>query len=157
MSSQNKELKDVHQIVKGFNKYFTEVASNLLKKIPKSPKTKLKSYLDKIQYNDSSFFFQPTNRYEVLTHVNNLNTNKAKDIYDFPSRIIKGVADLIADPLAIMINKSLTSGVFPELLKHAKVIPLFKSGLKNEIGQYLSTQFSIKFLKKLFMTELQPF
>ena len=66
MSSQNKELKDVHQIVEGFNKYFSEVASNLLKKIPKSPKTKLKSYLDKIQYNDSSFFFQPTNRYEGL-------------------------------------------------------------------------------------------
>ena len=83
----------------------------------------------------ASSFSQPTDT-KVLTHLNNLNTNKAKDIYDFPSRIIKGVADLIANPLATMINKSLSSGVFPELLKHAKVTPLFKSGLKNDIKNY---------------------
>eukprot|EP00111_Clytia_hemisphaerica_P017884 TCONS_00052906-protein len=136
MTHQDKTFTDSHQISEAFNKYFSEVAPNLLKKIPKNTTLKHKNYLTRMQYNNSSFFFQRTNRYEVLTHLNNINSNKAKDIYDFPTRIIKGIADLLADPLAIMINNSLSTGVFPELLKHAKVTPLFKSGLRNDIKNY---------------------
>ena len=72
----------------------------------------------------------------MLRHLNNLNTKKSKDVYNFPINIIKGTADLIANPLAILINKSLSTGIFPELLKHAKVIPLFKAGNKTDIKNY---------------------
>ncbi len=134
MNHENKCFTGPLEISQAFNKYYSEVAPSLLKKIPKHPK--IKPYLDRIKVNDSSFFFQPTNRYEVLTHLNNLNVNKASDIYNFPVNIIKGAADLIAGPLAIIINKSLVEGVFPDTLKYAKVTPLFKSGIKSEIKNY---------------------
>lgn len=84
-----------------------------------------------------SMYLLSTNKYEILRHLNKLNTKKANDIYNSPSRVIKSIADLIADPLAIiMINNSLSTGVFPQLLKCANVTPLFKSGLKNDIQNY---------------------
>ena len=154
MSFQNRTFTGSRQIAQGFHDYFSEVAPNLLKKIPKHPKPK--SYLNKIKYNDSSFYFKPTHRYKVLTHLNNLNINKAKDIYDFPSHIIKAIADLIADSLVIMINNSSSTGVFPELLKHAKVTPLFKNGFKNDIkitDQYLFSPSLIESSRKLSMNQ----
>ena len=35
--------------------------------------------------------------------------------------------DIIASPLAALINKSFQSGIFPDIFKIAKVIPIFKS------------------------------
>ena len=134
MTCQNKVFTGPHQISERFNSYFSEVAPNLIKKIPKNHK--IKTYLNKIKYNNSSLFFRPTNRYEVLTHLNNLNAKKAKDIYNFPINIIKSVADLIADPLVRIVNNSLSTGVFPEFLKHAKVTPLFKNGHRTDIKNY---------------------
>ena len=101
--SHNKESDSGdYQIAQHLNKYFSKVAPNLLKKMPKHQNPNM--YLRKIQENINSFFFKPTKRYEILTQLNNLNLNKAKDVYDFPVYIIKGVTDLIAEPLSLIIN-----------------------------------------------------
>ena len=41
----------------------------------------------------------------------------------------------IAQPLVTIINTSLSTGVFPESLKIAKVIPVFKNGLETKISR----------------------
>ena len=40
---------------------------------------------------------------------------------------MKQLSDIIASPLAELINKSFQSGIFPDIFKIAKVIPIFKS------------------------------
>ena len=40
---------------------------------------------------------------------------------------MKQLNDIIASPLAELINKSFQSGIFPDIFKIAKVIPIFKS------------------------------
>ena len=42
----------------------------------------------------------------------------------------------VADPLAILINRSLTEGIFPNILKVAKVIPLYKNKEKDCMSNY---------------------
>jgi len=42
----------------------------------------------------------------------------------------------IAEPLAEIINKMFELGCFPDQLKIAKVIPLFKKGNTNELANY---------------------
>ena len=41
--------------------------------------------------------------------------------------LVKNSFDLISEPLAQLINLSLTTGVFPDKLKVAKVIPIYKA------------------------------
>ena len=40
---------------------------------------------------------------------------------------MKQLSDIIVSPLAELINKSFQSGIFPDIFKIAKVIPIFKS------------------------------
>ena len=42
--------------------------------------------------------------------------------------VIKKLAPVIKAPLCALVNKSMESGVFPDLMKLAKVLPLHKGG-----------------------------
>ena len=55
---------------------------------------------------------------------------------DISNFIWKGVISSIADPLAHIFYASILSGVFPEQMKIAKVIPLFKKGDKLDPSNY---------------------
>ena len=43
---------------------------------------------------------------------------------------------MVSKPLSILINKSLASGIFPNKLKIAKIIPIFKSGDPSSFSNY---------------------
>jgi len=69
-------------------------------------------------------------------------------------------ADVLATFLKILFNHSFNLGMFPDCLKIAKVIPIFKQGDKTDIGNYrpisiLST-FS-KILEKLICKRTHSF
>ena len=51
-------------------------------------------------------------------------------------RLLKSVADLIVTPLCRIINLSFSSGVFPDVLKVAKTIPLHKGGSTLEVNNF---------------------
>ena len=55
---------------------------------------------------------------------------------NFQSNVIKDTSDLLLLPLTHLLNLSITQGVFPDELKIAKVIPIFKSGDSAQIGKY---------------------
>ena len=46
---------------------------------------------------------------------------------DVNNKIIKELSEFIAPPLTIIFNNSLAEGTFPEKMKAAKVVPLYKS------------------------------
>ena len=50
--------------------------------------------------------------------------------------LIKCVASEIAKPLSIIFNASLSSGIFPDELKVAKVVPIYKKDNPQEFGNY---------------------
>ena len=106
-----------------------------MKKLPK-PKSKdaFHSYLKKPLPN--SFFCSVTTSTEVSTVIQSLDAKKAQDVYKFPIRIIKDLQNQLSVPLAHIINESFSKGVFPEKLKLAKVIPLFKGGDRCETKNY---------------------
>ena len=50
---------------------------------------------------------------------------------------MKDISDITATPfLTLLINQSLQSGIFPDKLKIAKVVPIFKAG-KDNIDSYV--------------------
>ena len=50
--------------------------------------------------------------------------------------MIKPVAKAVAKPLAILYNRSLNEGFYPEVWKVANVTPIFKKGTKSLVANY---------------------
>ena len=82
---------------------------------------------------DFSLRLHPVTEDEVFKYINENKSNAAG--YDglYP-RIIKYTADITKKPLAYMINQSFKTGIFPEELKVAKIIPLHKKGKKTDVA-----------------------
>ena len=52
------------------------------------------------------------------------------------ARMLKSTASAIANPLCHLFNLSLTFGDIPKEWKTASIVPIFKSGLKNQVSNY---------------------
>jgi len=61
--------------------------------------------------------------------------------------IIKNTFDLFSQPLVNVINLSLVKGVFPDKLKIAKLIPVFKAGDLQYFTNYRPISFPSNFSK----------
>ena len=65
--------------------------------------------------------------------VKDLITYKAANMDQIPAKFLKETVDMLAYPLAKVINLSVKLSVFPEEHKIAKLKPLFKKGVKTDL------------------------
>ena len=75
-------------------------------------------------------------------------------------KILKKVNNFISPALSELINQAFYEGVYPNSLKLAKVIPIFKSGLKTLPGNYrpISLLSNLnKIIEKVIYTRLYSF
>ena len=83
----------------------------------------------------SSILLQPCSESEVATIIKELKNSSTSD---YNVLIIKQIS--LTTPLVSIltqsINASFTDGIFPQLLKTAKVIPIYKSGSKADTSNY---------------------
>ena len=62
--------------------------------------------------------------------------SKRSHISTYSDKILKYINNLVSPLLAYIMNRSLASGSFPQFLKIARVIPIFKAGDPNQLGNY---------------------
>ena len=96
---------------------------------------------------------------KILDIINKLS-NKSVGPASIPLRLLKIVADLVVVPLCKIINISLNSGVFPDILKVYKIIPLHKGGSTLEVNNFRTISLlSIfdKIIEKLMYRRLYDF
>ena len=72
----------------------------------------------------------------VLEALKSLSTKKAVGLDNISARLLNVAAPVIAEPLCIIFNKSLESGIFPSELKNAKVFPVHKKDEKTDPNNY---------------------
>ena len=80
--------------------------------------------------SDSTIFLQPTNKEEIANIISSLNSSKASGPNSIPYRILFLLKNDISKQLADLFNLSFLTGVFPSVLKTAKVVPVFKKDSK---------------------------
>ena len=121
------------EIANIFNKYFTNIGSVLDKRIPKSN-------IDPVSYITKNYtinlFLEPTTDHEISKIVGNLK-DCAVGWDLFPAAIFKENKVPLSKILSHIINLSLEQGVFPAELKLANIIPIFKAGDAEVVGNYL--------------------
>src|SRR5436190_12122651 len=127
-------LSQPEEIALAFNDHFINSSITNSNSVPSS--TVLESPISSVSRIPSTFFLTPASEEEVVQIFNKLNNSKSRDIYDVSSSFLKTVSHCLTTPLTILFNNSLSQGVFPSLLKTAKVIPVFKKGEKLSINNY---------------------
>ncbi len=73
---------------------------------------------------------------KVKKKLRKLKPNKSPGPDGIHPRVLVELVDELAEPLAIIMNKSLEEGVLPQAWKEAQVSPIFKKGSKSEPGNY---------------------
>ena len=117
-------ITDQKHIAEHFNNFFTSTGKKLQKNIWPTKKHFL-SFLK--NPNNLTFFITPTTVEEVNDLISDLKASKSIGPSSLPAKIMKQLSDIIASPLAELINKSFQRGIFPDISKIAEVIPIFKS------------------------------
>lgn len=136
---------DPTRIAEEFNAYFVNVGSELERQIPVStvdPGTYLRG-----NYRDSIFLI-PVTPLEVFTSIQRQKNSSAGHDYLQPS-IVKLISDVIADPLAHVINLCFEQSIFPNELKIANVLPIHKGGDPSNVQNYRPISM-LPFFSKVF-------
>ena len=84
----------------------------------------------------NSFFLSPTNKNEISSIISSLNPNKSVGPNSIPTKILKLLKDEISSHLSDIYNISFSMGIFPSVLKTAKVIPVDKKDSKLDCKNY---------------------
>ena len=142
----NRELTDQNVITEEFNKYFITIGAKLAENF-QSENINHKGYLMNKVVN--SFFLHFTTEYEITREINNLDCKKSPGYDDISVKFLQAAKNLIAKPLMLIFNKAITTGQYPDALKIAKVIPLFKKGENTVISNYRPISL-LSLLNKIF-------
>ena len=126
-------MSDPSLIAEQLCKYFSSVGSNLAKDIPLSSYSHL-SFLSGSYAN--AIFISMATEQEVLDICDNFRPGTAVGFDNINMNLVKESINLIIKPLAHIFNLSLSSGIVPDQMKIARVIPLFKSGDKSTFTNY---------------------
>ena len=138
--------------------FFINVGPRLASDIAQPINTDEVSNLTEINVN--SMFLTATYETEVMGIVRAFKRKRSTDNNGFDMALIKDTIEGVVKPLTYIFNLSLRTGIFPNEMKTARVIPLYKSGGKDLVTNYrpvsLLPQFS-NILEKLFVTRLDSF
>jgi hypothetical protein len=149
--SEGKMITNHFEIANRFCKYFTDIGPALASRIP-STNLSFRSFLTDNENNP--IILNETNVHELEEICHDFQAGKAPGHDNIPMYLIKNSFDLISEPLTRLINLSLTTGVFLDKLKVAKVIPIYKAENREHFSNYrpisLLTNFSKIFERVMY-------
>ena len=93
----------------------------------------ISEYLNSIPQNEKCIFLNPTDSIEIRELINDLipkNSSGHDNLLN--KKLLKKLLPAVIEPLTIIFNKSLTEGIFPEAMKKADVVPLYKANDQQE-------------------------
>ena len=132
----DKIVNDDINILSELNKHFTSI-SKIAEQIKTSDQNwnSLKRIID-TKLKHKTFEINFITPFEVKKIIEKLDNNKSTGLDGIGPKVIKQCGDTITIAIASIINKSINKGIFPDKLKCARVLPLFKSGSRDDPNNY---------------------
>ena len=121
------------------NDYFVNVPKTILESFANGNdrQSGLDVLLSKIDGGDiSEFIFEPVTYIEIRDIITSTKSTPSRDFFGLTVELVKYIKDLIVVPLTNLINCCIRESIFPEVLKIALVVPVFKKGDPNMIQNY---------------------
>jgi hypothetical protein len=133
-----------------FNSYFTRVGKELAESIPDVATAPPRHKNVDVQLD----FFEPTTKTEISEIIDGLNKDAASGHDGISIKLIKSLGDKFFSYLSREINASFDKGIFPNSLKIARVIPVYKNGDPNHCKNYRPISI-LSVLSKVYETVLK--
>ena len=126
------EIDDPLIISNIFNEYFVNIGNNLANKIKMQPNSHEKYLGGTFQ---ESMFISPVTKEEINSIISTFG-DTASGWDDIAPRSIKFVKEIIQKPLMHICNLSFYTGIVPEQIKIARVVPIYKHGDPSQFNNY---------------------
>ena len=123
------------QIANTLARYFANVGETFANKVPKSSQS-ISIYLELLQKNSESLFFTPCSLEEIRKIIASLPAKCSCGSDNISNILLKEIAPILCEPLSIITNQSMHTGIFPDLMKLAEVVPLYKSKSRENETNY---------------------
>ena len=133
----DKIVSDANDVCNIFNSHFATCANSIGHSVPLTPLESGASISE--SYNNhpsirlignqgllSNFQFTEVDTSYVSTLLSKVNVKKSTGYDNISPRLLKISSSEIAEPLTNLINMSIKTSIFPDILKQAEVSPLFK-------------------------------
>ena len=133
LNINGKIINEPKDIANSMNNFFVNIGAETEKCVPKVNHTSPDKFLK--NRNQFNFIIAHISEEEILDIIKKL-PNKGTGPASIPLKLLKIVADLIVIPFCNIINLSFSTGIFPDNLKVAKVLPLHKGGSTQDANNF---------------------
>ena len=150
---------DSDSITNTFNEFFSTVGEKLAKQHV-ARQFEIEQYMKDLDTSESSIFLYPTTSSEILKLIDSLPNKNSSGHDNISNTMLKSLSQSIIVPLEIIYNKSIAEGIFPEDMKKADIVPLYKSKNRQECSNYRPISLLItlsKLLEKLIYKRVYQF
>ena len=168
----SKIINDSKDVCCMFNQYFVNVTRGIGVHDPIIESDTIDSILN--AYNDHEsvlyvknnlaspdhFHFAHVSPKYVLSVIQSINAKKATGYDMMPPKLVKLSSPYLCYPLCTIINICIDQGVFPDSMKHAEIVPIFKKGDKMEKSNYRPVSILSclsKIFEKILITQLSEY
>lgn len=122
IKNENKLVYDNREIADVFLEYFGSIGKNLANKIKKNNYRFLNKRIS------NSLFFNPITENELISAINSLKTKASPGDDNISAKLLKDNHIYLLKPLLHLINLIFEKGTYPEILKKAVIVPIYKTG-----------------------------
>ena len=127
-------VTDPQLITESFNNFFSQIGENLASKFSRDNNTDYKKYLGSPA--DQSILLHKINQKEIDNAIKNLKNSSSSGPDEITSKFVKLSAPILIPALDKIFNLALKSGIYPNKLKIAKVVPVYKKGVSTLVSNY---------------------
>ena len=119
-----------------FYEYFKNLSSEIEESVPEDVRNFMENFDSNDRETTFSNFDDPFSQTEIKKAINNLSSNKACGADNIINEYFKSAADLLSEPLQILFNKILQTGIFPSQWATGLIVPIYKKGDTEDTNNY---------------------
>ena len=130
----NERISDKNKIVNEFNSYFAHIGPKLASNICPPFNKHFSEFLQNILSNTLNF--SNATDVTISTIINTLKPKSSTGYDRLFSKLLKRIKNPLIPVIVFLINQSLNSGIFPDSLKIAKILPIYKKDDEHILSNY---------------------
>ena len=134
LNINNVIINDTQKVTESFNDFFCEVGEKLANKFSTGNNTQFRNYLSNPA--PQSMFLRHILPCEIEDVITNLKSSHSAGHDEFSSKFIKLSSPILVPALVKIFNLAIDTGTYPNKLKIAKVLPVYKKGSQTSINNY---------------------